>query len=77
MDTLSIIVTLISVIASILQIILFFKMWRMCNDVSALRHQQCQEDSSNEIDNGYGKFLISFVVSIVFFLILIILAASN
>lgn len=36
MDTLSIIITLVSVIASVLQIVLFFKVWGMCNNITTI-----------------------------------------
>lgn len=77
MDTLSIIITLVSVIASVLQIVLFFKVWGMCNDVRVIRQQQCKENSSNENDNGVGRLLIWLVGTIIFVIILIILAANN
>lgn len=77
MDTLSIIITLVSVIASVLQIVLFFKVWGMCNDVRVMRQQQCKENSSNEDDNGFGRLLIWFVGIIIFVIILIILAVNN
>lgn len=77
MEALSIIITLVSVIAAALQIILFFKVWGMCNDVRVMRQQQCKENSSNEDGNGYGRLLIWFVGAIIFVIILIILAANN
>lgn len=77
METLSIIAALISFIAGVLQIILFFKVWGMCNDMRIMRQQQCKENSSNEDDNGYGWLLIWFVGTIIFVVILIILAAYN
>lgn len=77
MDSLTIIITLVSLVAGVLQIILFFKVWGMCNDVRIMRQQQCKENSSNEDDNGYGRLLIWFVGTIIFVVILIILAAYN
>lgn len=77
MDTLSIIITLVSVIAGVLQIILFFKVWGMCNDVRVMRQQQCKENSSNEDDNGFGSLVIWLVGAIIFVIILIILATNN
>lgn len=77
MDTISIIITLVSVIAGVLQIILFFKVWGMCNDVRVMRQQQCKENSSNEDDNGFGSLVIWLVGAIIFVIILIILATNN
>lgn len=77
MEALSIIITLVSVIAAALQIILFFKVWGMCNDVRVMRQQQCKENLSNEDDNGFGRLLIWLVGAIIFVIILIILAANN
>lgn len=77
MDTLSIIITLVSVIAGVLQIVLFFKVWGMCNDVRVMRQQQCKENSSNEDDNGFGSLLIWLVGAIIFVIILIILTVNN
>ena len=36
MESLSIILTLVSIAVSVLQIILFFKIWGMCNDVAEM-----------------------------------------
>lgn len=77
MDTLSIIITLVSVIAGVLQIVLFFKVWGMCNDVRVMRQQQCKENSSNEDDNGFGNLLIWLIGAIIFVIILIILTVNN
>ncbi|MBE6202155.1 MAG: hypothetical protein E7135_00645 [Rikenellaceae bacterium] len=77
MDTLTIIITLVSVVAAVLQIILFFKIWGMCNDVRALRNQHCSDQPTHE-NNGIksvnygcllelllvGLLLIVFLVSI-------------
>ena len=43
MDALSIIIALVSVVAGLLQIILFFKVWQMCDDVKAIRKAQNPE----------------------------------
>lgn len=50
MDTLSIIITLVSVIASALQIVLFFKVWGMCNDIRALRNNTIEQSSAPSND---------------------------
>lgn len=49
-EVLSIIIPLVSVVAGILQIVLFFKVWGMCNDVRAMRRgyaSNTQEPGSN------------------------------
>ena len=68
MDTLSIIITLVSVIASVLQIVLFFKVWGMCNDVRAMRRgntTNTQEAETNIPDSkfvakGWGWLILAF-----------------
>ena len=75
MDTLSIIITLVSVVAGLLQIILFFKVWKMCNDVKAIRKVQTPEVS--QLDKGKtsadGMSVLSIViiaVIVIFFIML-------
>lgn len=49
-EVLSIIIPLVSVVAGILQIVLFFKVWGMCNDIKAMRRgyaSNTQEAGSN------------------------------
>lgn len=65
MNTLSIIITLVSVIAGVLQIVLFFKVWGMCDDVRDLRNQQCPEQPSQQTNNGYSGLLIAFLMAII------------
>ena len=48
MDALSIIIALVSVVAGLLQIILFFKVWQMCDDVKAIRKAQNPEAQNPE-----------------------------
>lgn len=76
MDTLTIIITLVSLVAGVFQIILFFKVWGMCNDVRALRQQQCPEmPAQGNKNNGYSGLLIAFfMVIIIIALICIVLA---
>jgi hypothetical protein len=79
MDTLSIIITLVSVIASVLQIVLFFKVWGMCNDVRAMRRgntTNTQEAETNIPDSkfvakGWGSLILAFslITLIVVFII--------
>lgn len=79
MDTLTIIITLVSVVAGVLQIILFFKVWGMCNDVRALRNQQCPEQSSQEGNAnksaGYSGILTSFLIVIIIITLIVLLSA--
>jgi hypothetical protein len=69
MDTLSIIITLVSVIASVLQIVLFFKVWQMCNDVKVIRKVQNHEaptaDGENKKDDGSVGMLVLLAVVII------------
>lgn len=79
MDTLTIIITLVSFVAGVLQIILFFKVWGMCNDVRALRNQQCPEQPSQEGNAnksaGYSGILTSFLIVIIIFTLIVLLSA--
>lgn len=67
MDTLSIIITLVSVIASVLQIVLFFKVWGLCNDVHAMRRGNTNNTSEaganipdSKVDaKGYGWLILA------------------
>lgn len=80
MDTLSIIITLVSVIASVLQIVLFFKVWGMCDDVRAMRKgntNNSQEVETNISDSkvdakGWGSSIlaIALIALIVGFIII-------
>jgi hypothetical protein len=70
MDTLSIIITLVSVVASLLQIILFFKIWTMCDDVRALRkYCATTQDNDNNKDckvnnDGCGMLILAVILII-------------
>lgn len=70
MDTLSIIIALVSAVAGVLQIILFFKVWGMCNDVKAIRKSQNPEalttngDNKNN-DGGWGMLVLSIVIIVI------------
>lgn len=67
METLSIIISLVSVVAGVLQIILFFKVWGMCNDVRAMSRgyaSNTQEPGSNIPESkveakGYGWLILA------------------
>lgn len=74
MDTLTIIITLVNLVTGVLQIILFFKVWGMCDDVRDLRNQQCPEQPSQEANNGYGGILIALFMLITITFICIVLA---
>lgn len=52
METLSIIISLVSVVAGILQIVLFFKVWGMCNDIRAMRQGQAPIARQSAEENG-------------------------
>lgn len=75
MDTLSIIIALVGAVAGLLQIILFFKVWGMCNDVKAIRNAQDSEapatnESNKSTDGGWGMlmlFIVIVVIIVVFF----------
>lgn len=79
METLSIIISLVSVVAGVLQIILFFKVWGMCNDVRAMSRgyaSNTQEAGSNIPESkfdtkGCGWLILAFalIAFIVVFLI--------
>lgn len=75
METISIIVTLVSVIASILQIALFFKVWGMCNDVRAIRnvqtpHHITDNKANDKQEEDEKKTMIGCLALIVCFAIL-------
>ena len=45
--------TIITVIAAVLQIILFFKVWRMCNDVKRMTTHFCGEEEPTSVAEDY------------------------
>lgn len=70
MDALSIIITLVTVVAGILQIILFFKVWGMCNDIKALRKATIKEDGNtipeeDKADNSLSWLVVIAVVAVI------------
>lgn len=70
MDTLSIIITLVTVVAGILQIILFFKVWGMCNDIKALRKATIKEEGNtipeeDKADNSLSWLVVIAVVAVI------------
>lgn len=72
MDALSIIITLVSLVAGVLQIILFFKVWGMCDDIKALRQQHCP--ASQSPTSGLGGLLFLLVGVIIFIVFLVIMS---
>lgn len=74
MEIISIIVTLVGVIGGILQIILFFKVWGMCNDIRAMRNAQMPHHVTDNKANGKQeeekKTMIGCLALIVIFAIL-------
>ena len=70
MDKFYIIFTIVSVIAGLLQIILFFKVWGMCNDIKALRKATIKEDGNtipeeDKADNSLSWLVVIAVVAVV------------
>lgn len=78
MDTLSIIIALVSVIASVLQIVLFFKVWGMCNDVRAIRKTTTPvtENAVSEKDKADNSLSWLIAIAIVIVLLVLIFARS-
>ena len=65
METLSIIITLISVVAATLQIILFFKVWGMCNDIKAMRKVQAPEREIKKDEVSAIKLMCALIIAII------------
>lgn len=78
MDTLSIIITLVSVIAGVLQIVLFFKVWELCNDVRAIRKSATPvtENAVSEKDKADNSLSWLIAVAVVIVLLVLIFALS-
>lgn len=63
-------ISIISLVAAVLQIILFFKIWGMCNDIKAMRQQsapptEAQEGISINTIIVVTAVLILFVLSLI------------
>lgn len=78
METLSIIISLVNVVAGVLQIILFFKVWRMCNDIKAMRQvqaplpeQSTEEKNANETREGCALAAFLIVVCVIVCLVVL------
>lgn len=84
MDTLSIIITLVSVIASVLQIVLFFKVWGMCNDVRVMRRGNTNNTPGAEVNipnskvdaKGCGWLILAVVLIVLIVRFIIIITNS-
>lgn len=76
MDVISVIITLVSVVAAVLQIVLFFKVWGMCNDIKAMRQVQAPETGTDkkEEDSIFNSAfaLVAYIVMICVVVYLII-----
>lgn len=59
-------ISIISFVAAIMQIILFFKVWRMCNDIRAMRQQTAP--LPDKVDDGTSVIYIIIAVIVVVFL---------
>lgn len=75
MEIISIIVALVGVISGILQIVLFFKVWGMCNDVRAMRNAQTphhitDNKANDKQEEDEKKTMIGCLALIVCFAIL-------
>lgn len=60
-------ISIISLLAAIMQIILFFKVWRMCNDIRAMRQQTAP--LPEKVDDGTNIIYIIIAVIVVVFLV--------
>lgn len=67
----SIILTVVSIVASVLQIILFFKVWGMCNDIKAIRNKEVPLSGEGEDGKSYFPYLLIFLGIIALFVIII------
>lgn len=75
MEVFTIILTVVSVIAAVLQIILFFKVWGMCNDIKAIREKECpMTKEEKESDNSWLWMLFIFAAIII---LIVVLATNN
>lgn len=57
------VISIISFLAAIMQIILFFKVWRMCNDIRAMRQQTAP--LPEKVDDGTSIINLIVVVIVV------------
>lgn len=77
-EVLSIIIPLVSVVAGILQIVLFFKVWGMCNDIKAMRQVQAPKEKEGAeektLSKGNTREAVGCAFLAVVFLVIIIIA---
>ena len=78
MENLSIIIALVSLVAGVLQIILFFKVWGMCNDIKALRKVTIKEEGNtipgaDKADNSLSWLIVIAVTIIIFVFMMLLL----
>lgn len=75
MDKFYIIFTVVSVIAGLLQIILFFKVWGMCNDIKALRKATIKEEGNTIPEEDKADNSLSWLVAIAVVAVVVIVIA--
>lgn len=75
MDKFYIIFTVVSVIAGLLQIILFFKVWGMCNDIKALRKVTIKEEGNTIPEEDKADNSLSWLVAIAVVAVVVIVIA--
>lgn len=63
------VISIISLIAAVLQIILFFKIWDMCNDIKAMRQQTVPPSDKK---NGSSTSIIIVAAIIIIWLLAVI-----
>lgn len=69
------IISIISLIAAVLQIILFFKVWRMCNDIRAMRQQTAP--LPDKVDDGTSIIsLMVVIIAVIFVVVMVAVLAS-
>lgn len=68
-------ISIISFLAAILQIILFFKVWRMCNDIRAMRQQTAPIPEKDD-DGTSIIYLMAAIIVVVFLTVIIMVWAS-
>lgn len=77
-EVLSIIIPLVSVVAATLQIILFFKVWGMCNDIKAMRQVEAPKEKEGAeektLSKGNTREAVGCAFLAVVFLVIIIIA---
>ncbi len=68
-------ISIISFLAAIMQIILFFKVWRMCNDIRAMRQQTAP--LPDKVNDGTSIiYLMGAIIVVVFLTVMIMVWAS-